>query len=258
MGEEMTGFYDSHVHNDYFPHWAERPVPERYRRITRIIQYIRPSPIRSALEIGSESPAIPTFWSHELGLSPDECTVIDVSTRVTDVIKKSGFRVITRDISREPLDNSLKGIDLVLMCEVLEHLIDPDYAIRAIRGALAQDGMLILTTPNLASWANRLQLLLGFQPLSTETGTEFVFGRGPWMKVTRPVGHLQLFTLRSLTEFLNYHGLKIIHVEGLPFGEEAVPRMVLKGLDRVMSRLPSLASGLLVVASPQTDQPRHE
>lgn len=98
-----------------------------------------------------------------------------------------------------------ESTDLVLMIEVIEHVHDSDAAIRAVWGTLRRGGFLILTTPNLSSLLNRLALLIGLMPMEAEVSNERIFGRPG----THPVGHLRLFTFRSLIEFLAYHEFKV-------------------------------------------------
>lgn len=52
--------------------------------------------------------------------------------------------------------------DVVLFCEVIEHLlIDPIHAIREIKRVLKENGILILSTPNVARLENVARLLSG-------------------------------------------------------------------------------------------------
>jgi 2-polyprenyl-3-methyl-5-hydroxy-6-metoxy-1,4-benzoquinol methylase len=64
-----------------------------------------------------------------------------------------------------------RAIDLVLAVEVIEHLRDPWSLLAACRKMCGPDTMLIITTPNVASWWGRFWFLLtgqlwGFQPES--------------------------------------------------------------------------------------------
>lgn len=59
----------------------------------------------------------------------------------------------------------LPGYDLIVMAEVIEHLhTAPLLVLRFIRSLLRPGGVLILQTPNAASWNKRILLLLGRQP----------------------------------------------------------------------------------------------
>jgi len=131
--------------------------------------------------------------------------------------------------------------DVVVMSELIEHLVDPDGAVAEVRRVLRPGGSLLLSTPNLAAWYNRGLLALGVQPVFSEVSLRGVFGR-PGSVVA---GHLRLFTLRALTEFMTGSGFRCVTVAGARYHD--VPRP-LGPLDRAFCRWPSAASILLVHA----------
>ena len=101
--------------------------------------------------------------------------------------------------------------DVVLLIEVIEHLFDPDKAITEIKNILKDNGILIISTPNLSSFINRLLLLLGYQPLGTEVSTRKHYGRPKKYNLKEGVvGHIRLFTFRALNEFLEDNGFRIL------------------------------------------------
>jgi SAM-dependent methyltransferase len=131
--------------------------------------------------------------------------------------------------------------DVVIMSELIEHLVDTDSAVDEIRRVLRPGGVLLLSTPNLAAWFNRVLVGLGIQPVFSEVSLRGIYGR-PGREV---VGHLRLFTRRALVEFLAARGFSCERVLGAPYHD--VPRP-LRPLDRLLSRWPSMASILLVEA----------
>jgi SAM-dependent methyltransferase len=133
------------------------------------------------------------------------------------------------------------AVDVVIMSELIEHLVDPDGAVAEVRRVLRPGGSLLLSTPNLAAWYNRGLLAVGVQPIFSEVSLRGVFGR-PGRVVA---GHLRLFTLRALTEFLTASGFRCVTVTGARYHD--VPRP-LGPLDRAFCRWPSAASILLVHA----------
>jgi 2-polyprenyl-3-methyl-5-hydroxy-6-metoxy-1,4-benzoquinol methylase len=112
--------------------------------------------------------------------------------------------------------------DFVICTEVLEHIEATDELIKKIRRVLRRGGILYLTTPNLASYHGRLTLLLGFQPLVTEVSNEnATFGKGFWdilysgrERTGESIHHVRIFTPRALKEFLEFHQLEIINLDG--------------------------------------------
>jgi SAM-dependent methyltransferase len=134
-----------------------------------------------------------------------------------------------------------ESFDLVVSDDVIEHLVDTDSYAREISRVLSRGGWLFLSTPNLAAWFNRIALALGVQPAFSEVSFEKVFGRPGYDLV----GHLRLFTSRSIREFLDYHGFEIIEVRGARF--EALPRFI-RPIDGLLARLPSLAGNSVIAA----------
>ncbi|MFD7815509.1 class I SAM-dependent methyltransferase [Streptomyces sp. NPDC059785] len=131
--------------------------------------------------------------------------------------------------------------DAVLFSEVLEHLVDPDAALDEIRRVLRPGGHLMLSTPNLAAWYNRVLLAAGVQPVFSEVSLRAVHGR-PGREV---VGHLRLYTARALRQFVTAAGFETVRLRGAPF--HGVPR-ALRPLDRLACAVPPAASILLLHA----------
>lgn len=111
--------------------------------------------------------------------------------------------------------------DVIFCGEVIEHLYNTDNFFTEITRILKQDGLVILTTPNLSSWIDRIMLLFGLLPLSLEvsnSGREFgrklIYG-----KKTRSesVGHLRCFTWASLTDLSSHYKYNIVRHRGAWF-----------------------------------------
>ena len=136
--------------------------------------------------------------------------------------------------------------DVVIMSELIEHLVDPDWAVAEVRRVLRPGGSLLLSTPNLAAWYNRGLLAFGFQPVFSEVSLRGVYGR-PGRVVA---GHLRLFTRRALAEFLAASGFRCVRIAGAAYHD--TPRS-LRPLDRAFCRWPAAASILLVHATKAGD-----
>lgn len=133
------------------------------------------------------------------------------------------------------------SFDVIVSDDVIEHLVDTDSYAREIFRVLAPRGWLMLSTPNLAAWFNRIALVFGIQPAFSEVSFERVFGR-PGDDI---VGHLRLFTSRSTCEFLNYHGFEIIDLRGARF--DAIPTWA-RFVDSFFARFPKFAGNTVVAA----------
>ena len=92
--------------------------------------------------------------------------------------------------------------------EVIEHLYNSDLVLSEIYRVLKKgdNGILILSTPNLSSWISRLALFMGYQPFSHDVLFVKGFGRLAYKDQTN--GHIKSFTLRAMIEYLNISASK--------------------------------------------------
>lgn len=248
----MEGFYREKIHGQFYPIQKNILIPNRYRELLRRIKGRAQLPLGPVLEVGSETATNPLFGRAQLGVPHQSFHCVDISSATIAALEQAGFSAKSLDVSTQPLPFPDGYFDAVIMSEVLEHLVDPDFAVRECRRVMKARGLFGLTTPNLAAWFNRMIGVLGCQPLFTETGTEWVFGRGPFLGRSRPVGHLRIFTRNALREFLTYHGFVILDEVGIPLERmEGVTRPIFHRVDRFLSRMPPLASDLLVIAAPE-------
>lgn len=119
------------------------------------------------------------------------------------------------DLNADSLVDKLEGAFDVIFCgEVLEHLFSPDSLVGDLRGLLAADGILILSTPNLGYYVNRLLLLVGISPLYLESSAEAKIGRRTRLlgQGNQTEGHIRLFTYRALRDFLTLHELEPVRI----------------------------------------------
>lgn len=169
----------------------------------------------------------------------------DISADSVSYVRSFGIDAAVANAEQEfPFED--ERFDCVVFGEVLEHLVDPDKALLNISRVLKKGGSLVLTTPNMASWFNRLLLFAGVQPIFTETSLHVNLGRkhpalGQW-KPTQ--GHLKVFVKDALCEILQANGFSVQRMLGAPFVQPspAAP------LDRLLARIPSLASNFVVLA----------
>lgn len=205
------------------------------------------------LEIGSESPSNPAFLATNLGLSLKDVICVERSSQAASRLEKSGIKTCQLDVSTDPLPFSDGTFSLVVLSEVIEHLLDPDFALTEVRRVLKPGGFAVITTPNLASWFNRLILLLGLQPVLTETGTLWNVGWGSLRPRRKPVGHLRLLTTKSLLELLDLHKLTVLRVQGLALEPAMNGSAILGSVDRLWALFPSLAAGVIAITRRELD-----
>ncbi len=180
--------------------------------------------------------------SMELFRDPDRFAVTgaDVSEKALRTYLRDAANPAVR-LDAQALPFATAAFDVVVSDDVVEHLVDTDAYAREIHRVLVPDGVLLLSTPNLAAWFNRIALLVGVQPAYTEVSFEKVFGR-PGDDI---VGHLRLFTGASIRQFLEHHGFDIPEVRGARFA--AIPSRA-RPNDAFAARFPKLAGNTVIVA----------
>jgi len=148
--------------------------------------------------------------------------------------------------------------DAVCAVDIIEHLFDPDHFLEEVRRTLRPGGTFVVATPNLASIHNRLALVLGYQPFTTNQSRRYPIGHlfenhGLVSDETPPSSHhFRPYTLGSLRELLALYGFDVDEVVGasavLPEGMTLYP--VFERLERAVSRFPSLSYEVVLTATP--------
>ncbi len=118
--------------------------------------------------------------------------------------------------------------DVIFCGEVIEHLFSPDTLLSEIKSLMHKDTILILSTPNLAYYLNRIMLLFGISPFFLENSSEQKLGR--FFKflgqgnVTE--GHIRMFTFRALKDLLALQKFEIVTIKPVYFWDNIVDRLV--------------------------------
>jgi 2-polyprenyl-3-methyl-5-hydroxy-6-metoxy-1,4-benzoquinol methylase len=105
------------------------------------------------------------------------------------------FGVNLRQGTIESLDEPEAGADVVAMFDVLEHLVDPVAALKALRPLVDDEGLLVLSTVNAAGLHARVR-------------------KGAWPWFIR--SHLFYFTPRTLTAMLREAGFDLVEWTVVP------------------------------------------
>ena len=110
----------------------------------------------------------------------------------------TGRRLFAVDLSHgtaETVTSEAGGHDAVVMLDVLEHLVDPVATLRHLRGLVHDEGLLALSTINVASLHGKLR-------------------RGSWPWFIRP--HLHYFTPETLEATLRRGGFELVEWTVVP------------------------------------------
>jgi 2-polyprenyl-3-methyl-5-hydroxy-6-metoxy-1,4-benzoquinol methylase len=185
--ESIVANYEAMVDDDYLA--EENGRRELFRWVLdRIGGYIIPG--RRLLEVGSNmgvflSVATEAGWEAK-GVEPSRWAV-DTGRRLFDVDLSHGT---AENVTAEP-----GGRDAVVVLDVLEHLVDPVGTLRHLRGLVHDEGILALSTINVASLHGRVR-------------------RGSWPWFIRP--HLHYFTPETLDATLRRGGFELVEWAVVP------------------------------------------
>jgi glycosyltransferase involved in cell wall biosynthesis len=146
----------------------------------------------------------------------------------------------------EPLAVDLRGYDVVLLLDIIEHLTQPVEfldALRASARSLGDRPLVVITTGNVAFVIVRLQALLG----------RFNYGKRGILDLT----HTRLYTFKTLGHLFEQCGFRITRVEGIPapfplaLGGGALARAAMRANELLIRLMPGLfAYQIFMVATP--------
>lgn len=219
----------------------------RFQKVAKLFESITAS---NLLDIGCGCGTVSTKIRDSLGI--DIVEGIDI---LADRLKfPDWLKSVKVDLDREDLPYQDSVFEAIYCGEVIEHVYDPDHLLDEIYRVLTPKGVCVLTTPNLASWPNRLILPLGFQPFSTSASLRYEqVGKFKLVGVQGHRGHIRVFTLRALEELLALHQFEIVKLEGWEIGDLSIHLhssllgRLIKPIDRFFAQFPSLASRIAVV-----------
>lgn len=203
----------------------------------KLVREMKPSRV---LDLGCG----PGFLAHRCAQEGAEVTAVDVEPPLPGLVQN--FRRLNLELDPPPED--AMGYDVILLLDVIEHLAEPERFLLDLRNHSeprdpSKVPAVILSTPNVAFWAIRLNLLLG----------RFNYAERGILDIT----HKRLFTRRSLMRALRECGYDVERF--IPIGVPILAVMpnllgrVLNSMATWMARLcPSLfAFQLMVVCRPK-------
>lgn len=172
----------------------------------------------------------------------------DISKSAVVLANQNGIKARLADIdSKWPYENSY--FDVVLGIQIIEHVFNTDNFFVESNRVLKKGGILIISTPNLAAWYNRIIFLLGYQPFFTEVSTvDKTLGLDFTRKLTsnrETLGHVRVFTSRALEDILTMYEFGVVKKIG---GAISYLPLVMKPFDAFFANFPSLASDLILIA----------
>jgi len=190
----------------------EQPV-ERHHVFVDAYQAHRkrfPGRAIDVLDVGCGEHALLSY-----GIDPaDRYFGIDVKADISVPLERYASLDLDLDLDRDELREAWSGqlFDVVFCGEVIEHVFSPDRLLRQLASVMHDESLLVLSTPNLAYWVNRILLPLGLNPLFVENSSEAVLGRRfkALGQGNQTQGHLRLFTHRAMRDLLARERFRVV------------------------------------------------
>jgi SAM-dependent methyltransferase len=205
----------------YLPPEAQLSLLHLPRRREFLLAQIGPAPKR-VLDVGCATGYIAIMLLN----AGHRVTGLELNPGMAARAREAGVEVIEHDLE-EPLPLPAGSVDAVHACEVIEHLFDTEGFLRELHRVLVPGGVLILSTPNLNSLANRFRVLRG-QPVP-------MWGAFPG---DRHGGHIRVFNRVKIEELLRRTRFRTEVVRGINQGRWT----------RSLDALPTLSQLLLIKA----------
>ena len=192
-------------------------------------------------------------------LHAQEVYGLDIAAEAVAVANKKGVCAFKIDIDNDPFPFDDQYFDTAYCGEIIEHVYDTDHLLSEVFRVLKPKGRCIITTPNLAGWASRFALLMGYEPYPMAVSPKFEGlgklwangGEGQW-------GHIRVMTLRALKDLVELHGFRVVQTVGCTVSVKSSMSSSLLGfvnsVDKVMAKFPSMSSRVILVVEKNSTQ----
>ncbi len=160
----------------------------RYKKVAKLIRKEKPGRL---LDVGCSS----GIFSKQFLKNGWDVHGIDIAKNKVAEANRLGVKAKVADLTGKlPYQNEY--FDVIFAGEVIEHLVDTDFFLKEMNRVLKKGGKLIVTTPNLASWENKIRIFFGVYP----AWVDYKLGGA---------GHVRAYTPGALKQHLRETGFKI-------------------------------------------------
>jgi 2-polyprenyl-3-methyl-5-hydroxy-6-metoxy-1,4-benzoquinol methylase len=169
----------------------------------------------------------------------------DISPTSLGQLQSQGFEGFYWNVDGEKCPAPDHTYDIIIAGEIIEHLVDTDSFAGELHRILKPEGHLIVSTPNLTSWYNRLRLLRGHVPVSYP-GTSSTIRKDLFIDNN----HIRLNALSEWIYFFERHGFEVRAVYGtshLQVMQGGWRTRLFKFIDRLSWKYPALAVNIILV-----------
>ena len=149
------------------------------------------------LEIGCAEGATLEYLKTKFGC---EVVGLDYCESALAKARSKGFEVYVCDLNTEPLPFKEREFDYILIGDVLEHLYDPWCVLTGVVKTMKDDGLILISIPNVKHYSLLKDLILKDRWEYCETGL---------LDVT----HIRFFTFNGIMKLLTRSGLSLSTVK---------------------------------------------
>lgn len=206
-----------------------------------ILKLIKNSEPSKMIDLGCGYGGLTTYVARYLNV--DNVYGIDIDRERLDKAQSKGINTYEIDLNKDALPFANGYFDLVVSFGALEHLMYFDNFFSESLRILSFGGHIVLAMPNLASYINRIALLLGYQPRDVEVSQEFFQGTLPFYP-SGFLGHVHSATLRTIKQMMEYYGFHVIKVK--PSSPYQANKLV-KVMDKIFSHSPGLSRRFIIL-----------
>ena len=223
-----------------------------FRKVLKTLNENLPSKREKMIDLGCGYGGLAKLVGDSLGFK--EVHGVDLDSDRLSIAKEKGLQVHSFNLEKDPFPFSDDSFELVTSHGVLEHSTFYDNMLQETYRILRNKGTFLLSAPNLASWVNRISLLLGYQPRNLEVSRNKVVGVHKMYHSlydkTVPVTHISSCTLGGIKELLTYYGFKVGKTwgTGVVPAPDLKPSLILKIFDTLLSKKTSLSVRFILLA----------
>lgn len=229
--------------NDYRRSCTSSNLPAVVDALSMAVDGAHP---RALLDVGCGYGGIAASLGDALGVA--EVHGVDIDEAVIGEARAKGVDAVRADVGSSPLPYVDGAFDLLTCFGMLDYLPWYDVAVHEFSRVLAPDGIVAVALPNLASWHNRLALLLGYQPRDVEFCRVRTVGVVPFYRSAVPVGHLHTATTRAFREFMSLMGFDEVRTHAIrPMNRMKHVPTPLRMMDALFGRFPSASRRFLYI-----------
>jgi 2-polyprenyl-3-methyl-5-hydroxy-6-metoxy-1,4-benzoquinol methylase len=227
-------------------------LEDQARRFDRTIEVLRRENAATPwMEFGALGGGFAAMCADALGQPRDQMYCCDFTPQLLRQAASRGFATCVWDLEDGARPEEIRpgSFQTILFCEIIEHLVAPDRTLTTIVELLAPGGLLVITTPNLASLGNRIRLLRGKTPS---------LGSAPGAAIKAPgslaaFDHLRVCVPDEWAYLAKSLGLDVTRIEGCTSAPRAaassIRRRLSVGLNGLLEHLPGKLWQTTIIAA---------